>query len=128
MNGHGPPSGQVYVNGHSGHNGHNGHNGHTGHNGTNGHVGDVGLVNKGLSESKVSLNSLKSSNGSTLNGKAGGLGNGYAGSMQSLQDDFEENVVQLVMEPKDRRFGFSVFGGVDQEGPPQIDNISPGEL
>ncbi|XP_057315280.1 protein PALS1-like [Hydractinia symbiolongicarpus] len=78
---------------------------------------------KALSNSKMSLQSLRSNASSAASmGKV--QMNGYA-STQSLAEH-EERVIYIVMEPSDRRFGFSVMGGLDEGFPPKIDNIAPG--
>lgn len=91
----------------------------------NGHAGGT-FTNtpdniKSLSNSKMSLQSLRS-NASTNSQKA--HMNGYS-STQSLAEPMEEKEIFIVMEPSDRRFGFSVMGGIDEGFPPRIDNISP---
>ena len=45
-------------------------------------------------------------------------------SLQNGQDD--PDVVQVTLGTNDRRFGFSVVGGLEEGFPPRIDEIAPG--
>ncbi|XP_012557503.1 protein PALS1 isoform X1 [Hydra vulgaris] len=88
---------------------------------SNGYSFTSGAENiKALSNSKVSLHSLRS-NASSTSEK---LNNGYQSSNNLA--DCEISTILIEMGPSDRRFGFSVMGGIDEGFPPRIDDISPG--
>lgn len=81
---------------------------------------------KALSSSKMSLQSLHSNVSSHSTSSGGGKlrTNGHISVSTHSLIEFEDKYIVLIMEPNDRWFGFSVFGGIDQDQSPKVNKIS----